>query len=104
MGDSRRDWRALMAVLAVSDLAAVLLAFGLAAALVWRPAIGINGGAPCESGKVPAAARTANVRTAAAPARSAVARGQHRVPLPQTTGPLHAAAGGASQMGVARVE
>src|SRR5438094_7573403 len=44
MGDSRRDWRALMAVLAVSDLAAVLLAFGLAAALVWRPAIGINGG------------------------------------------------------------
>src|SRR5256886_3905723 len=44
MGDSRRDWRALMAVLAVSDLAAVLLAFGLAAALFWRPAIGINGG------------------------------------------------------------
>src|SRR5437868_1163742 len=44
MGDSRRDWQALMAVLAVSDLAAVLLAFGLAAALVWRPAIGINGG------------------------------------------------------------
>src|SRR5439155_8171522 len=44
MGDSRRDWRALIAVLAVSDLAAVLLAFGLAAALVWRPAIGINGG------------------------------------------------------------
>src|SRR5438034_4736562 len=44
MPDSRRDWRALTVVLALSDLIAVLLAFGVAAALVWRPGIGINGG------------------------------------------------------------
>ena len=30
--------------LAVSDLGAVLLAFWLAAAIVWRPGVGINGG------------------------------------------------------------
>src|SRR5256712_7004756 len=44
MPDSRRDWQALTVVLALSDLIAVLLAFGVAAALVWRPGIGINGG------------------------------------------------------------
>ena len=44
MADSRRDWRALVVVLAFSDLTAVLLAFRLAAALVWRPGVGINGG------------------------------------------------------------
>ena len=33
-----------MLALAVSDLVAVLLAFWLAAALVWRPGVGINGG------------------------------------------------------------
>src|SRR5438093_5704285 len=43
MADSRRDWRALTVVLALSDLIAVLLAFGVAAALVWRPGVGING-------------------------------------------------------------
>jgi len=42
--DSRRDWRALTVALAGSDLCAVVLAFWLAAALVWRPGIGINGG------------------------------------------------------------
>ena len=44
MPDSRRDWRLLTVVLALSDLIAVLLAFGVATALVWRPGIGINGG------------------------------------------------------------
>src|SRR5256886_15112548 len=44
MPDSRRDWQALTVVLALSDLIAVLLAFGVATALVWRPGIGINGG------------------------------------------------------------
>ena len=44
MADSRRDWRALVVVLAFSDLTAVLLAFWLSAALVWRPGVGINGG------------------------------------------------------------
>ena len=44
MADSRRDWRALVVVLAISDLTAVLLAFWLSAALVWRPGVGINGG------------------------------------------------------------
>ena len=44
MHDSGRDWRALTLALAVSDLVAVLLAFWLAAALVWRSGVGINGG------------------------------------------------------------
>jgi len=42
--DSQLDWRRLTLALAVSDLVAVLLAFWLAAALVWRPGVGINGG------------------------------------------------------------
>lgn len=44
MVDGRRDWRVLTVVLVVSDLAAVLVAFWLAAALVWRAGVGINGG------------------------------------------------------------
>ena len=44
MRDSQLDWRRLTLALAVSDLVAVLLAFWLAAALVWRPGVGINGG------------------------------------------------------------
>ena len=44
MRDSRRDWRTLTAALALSDLVAVLLAFWLAALIVWRPGVGINGG------------------------------------------------------------
>jgi exopolysaccharide production protein ExoY len=42
--DSRHDWRSLTVALAVSDLAAVLLAFWLAALIIWRPGVGINGG------------------------------------------------------------
>jgi lipopolysaccharide/colanic/teichoic acid biosynthesis glycosyltransferase len=42
--DSRRDWLTLTLSLAVSDLVAVLLAFWIAALLVWRSGVGINGG------------------------------------------------------------
>ena len=44
MSDSRRDWLTLSLSLAASDLVAVLLSFWLAALLVWRPGVGVNGG------------------------------------------------------------
>src|SRR6266480_1329363 len=44
MREGRRDWTWLTVTLVASDLGAVLLAFWLAAALVWRTGVGINGG------------------------------------------------------------
>src|SRR5437667_10125314 len=44
MPEGRRDWGWLTLTLVASDLGAVLLAFWLAAALVWRAGVGINGG------------------------------------------------------------
>jgi lipopolysaccharide/colanic/teichoic acid biosynthesis glycosyltransferase len=44
MPDGRRDWEILTVALLVSDLAAVLFSFWLAATLVWRPGVGLNGG------------------------------------------------------------
>src|SRR5438132_104076 len=44
MPEGRRDWGWLTLTLVASDLGAVLLAFWLAAALVWRTGVGINGG------------------------------------------------------------
>src|SRR2546425_12147932 len=44
MREARRDWWWLTVTLVASDLGAVLLAFWLAAALVWRTGVGINGG------------------------------------------------------------
>jgi len=44
MPEGRRDWAWLTVTLVASDLGGVLLAFWLAAALVWRAGVGINGG------------------------------------------------------------
>src|SRR5947207_977630 len=44
MPEGRRDWGWLTVTLVASDLGAVLLAFWLAAVLVWRTGVGINGG------------------------------------------------------------
>src|SRR3989441_5240043 len=44
MREARRDWWWLTVTLVASDLGAVLLAFWLAAVLVWRTGVGINGG------------------------------------------------------------
>jgi FlaA1/EpsC-like NDP-sugar epimerase len=44
MPERRYDWGMLTLMLVVSDLGAVLVAFWLAAKLVWRPGLGINGG------------------------------------------------------------
>ncbi len=44
MREGRRDWTWLTVTLVASDLGAVLLAFWLAATLVWRTGVGINGG------------------------------------------------------------
>src|SRR6266566_5963664 len=44
MREGRRDWAWFTVTLVATDLGAVLLAFWLAAVLVWRTGVGINGG------------------------------------------------------------